>query len=340
MQLSLQSLVPAALLGAMMSSPSPTPAAPKKAPPQVLALEGDTSPIHDPAIVREGDTYYVFASNQYEGKLLPIFRSEDLRRWTFSGNVFDGVPEWALKDVPGAKGIWAPDISYYRGEFRLYYSVSTFGSNRSVIGLATNKTLDPKSPEYRWVDRGKVIESGPTVFWNAIDPNLTLDARGHPWLTWGSFWGGIMMRKLDPSTGKPFPTDTTVHPLATRPQSPHAVEAPFIVRKGGYFYLFLSFDFCCRGRESTYNIRVGRSRSITGPYRDQTGKPMSEGGGTLVLEGTSEWRGPGHPAVLLGKKEDVLVFHAYHGTTGRPHLMISTLAWEDGWPRAGALPGS
>ncbi|MBW3625351.1 MAG: arabinan endo-1,5-alpha-L-arabinosidase [Armatimonadetes bacterium] len=311
-----------------------------KAPPHMLSLEGDVSPIHDPAILREGDTYYVFASNRFAGKLLPIFCSRDLRNWKFCGNVFDAVPEWAKQEVPGASGIWAPDISYVRGEYRLYYSVSTFGSNRSVIGLATNKTLNPNRPDYRWVDRGKVIESHREDFWNAIDANLAVDAKGGYWLSWGSFWGGIKMRRLDPKTGKASDKDATLYALAHRPDPPHALEAPFIVRKGKYYYLFVSFDFCCRGNESTYNIRVGRSTKITGPYKDKDGKPMQEGGGTLLLEGTPRWRGPGHPSVLLGPKNDLLVFHAYDGTTGAPFLHISTMTWEDGWPRVGSLPGA
>jgi arabinan endo-1,5-alpha-L-arabinosidase len=306
--------------------------------PRILALEGDISPIHDPAIISEGGLHHVFASNRFAGKLVPMFCSPDLHRFTLCGNVFDSVPDWALREVPGARGIWAPDISFYRGRFHLYYSVSTFGSNRSIIGLATNQTLDPSSPHYRWVDEGKVVGSTPEDDWNAIDPNLAQDEKGEPWLVWGSFWGGIKMRKVDPETGKLSARDPRLHSLASRrPRKPPAIEAPFLVRKGGYHYLFVSFDLCCRGKESTYNVVVGRAREITGPYVDQTGKPMMEGGGTLLLEGTERWHGPGHPAVLLEAGADLLVFHAYDGTTGRPALQISTMVWEEGWPRVGGL---
>jgi arabinan endo-1,5-alpha-L-arabinosidase len=306
--------------------------------PSFAVLEGDLSPIHDPAIIREGGTYHLFASNRYADKLVPMFCSPDRRRWTLCGNVFDAVPEWALGKVPGARGIWAPDIALLRGRYHLYYSVSTFGKNRSVIGLATNRTLDPESPDYRWVDEGLVVESTPEDDWNAIDANLALDEEGSPWLAWGSFWGGIKMRRLDPRTGKLSETDITLHSLASRrPLNPPSVEAPFIVKKGKHFYLFVSFDMCCRGTDSTYKTVVGRAPRITGPYIDKDGRPMMQGGGTLVAEGADAWRGPGHVAVLLERDADLLVFHAYDGATGKPRLQISTMAWENGWPRVGRL---
>jgi arabinan endo-1,5-alpha-L-arabinosidase len=304
----------------------------------LLALEGDLSPIHDPAIIRAGDTYHVFASNRFAEKLAPMFCSPDLRRWTFCGNVFDRVPEWALEDVPEARGIWAPDISYWRGRYRLYYSVSTFGKNRSVIGLATNRTLDPRSPDYRWVDEGKIVGSTEDDDWNAIDPNLAVDAEDRQWLVWGSFWGGIKMRRVDPETGKLSASDTTLYSLASRrPLKPPAIEAPFIVKRSGYYYLFVSFDLCCRGKDSTYRIMVGRARTITGPYVDKDGTPMMRGGGSLVLAGSASWPGVGHEAVLADSGSDYLVFHAYDATTGRPRLQISTIVWEKGWPRAARL---
>ena len=308
------------------------------APPEVLTVEGDISPIHDPAVIRQGGTYHLFASNRFAEKLVPMFCSADRRRWTLCGNVFDAVPAWALQEVPGARGIWAPDIALFRGRYHLYYSVSTFGKNRSVIGLATNRTLDPKSPEYRWVDEGLVVRSTPEDDWNAIDANLALDERGDPWLAWGSFWGGIKMRRLDPRTGKLSESDTTLHALASRrPLSPPSIEAPFIVRKDKHFYLFVSFDMCCRGKDSTYRTVVGRAERITGPYIDKDGRPMAQGGGTPLLEGSDAWRGPGHVAVLADADADLLVFHAYDATTGRPTLQISTMVWEAGWPRAGRL---
>jgi arabinan endo-1,5-alpha-L-arabinosidase len=315
-----------------------TPVAGEKSEPEMLTLEGDISPIHDPTMIRAGNNYYLFATNRFAQKLLPMFCSADLRHWKFCGNVFDKIPEWALKEIPNARGIWAPDISLFHHEYRLYYAVSTFGRNQSVIGLTINKTLDPTSPDYRWVDQGKVVGSTPADDWNAIDPNLVVDEKQNLWLAWGSFWAGIKMRRIDANTGKLLVQDSTLYSLASRrPSQPPAIEAPAIVRQGKYYYLFVSLDMCCRGKDSTYKIAVGRSRRITGPYEDKDGKPMMWGGGTVLMQGTPTWRGPGGESLLLDANADLLIFHTYNGTTGRPTLQISTIVWESGWPRVGRL---
>lgn len=303
---------------------------------------GDISPVHDPSIIGQGGRWYVFATNQFNRKDVPQFCSSDLKEWKFCGHVFDGVPAWALERIPGARGIWAPDVSYARGEYRLYYAVSTFGSNHSVIGLATNKTLDPESPDYHWTDQGLVLESNaagaPADDFNAIDPNLVATPGGAMWLAFGSFWDGIKMRRIDPATGKLSGADTKLYSLATRRPNQTAIEAPFIVRHENFYYLFVSFDRCCRGKDSTYKIMVGRAPEPTGPYIDRGAKPMLEGGGTLLLEGNDDWKGPGGQSIFSSSVGDVMAFHAYDGVDGRAVLHISTLTWDDGWPRAGALP--
>jgi len=307
--------------------------------PKTLSLQGDLSPIHDPTMIRQGSTYYVFATNRFNGKLLPIFCSQDLQQWKFCGNVFDAVPDWALKQIPGARGIWAPDISYVHGEYRLYYAVSTFGSNHSTIGLITNKTLDAQSMDYRWVDQGEVIGSSKDDDFNAIDPNYVQDKEGNGWLAFGSFWGGIKLRKLDLNTGKLSEKDSTMYSLASRrPLMPPAIEAPAIVRHGPFYYLFVSIDLCCRGRESTYKIAVGRSQKITGPYFDRDGRALMSGGGTMLVAGSDAWRGPGGQFVFTDQAKEYLVFHSYSAVTNKANLMISSVMWEDGWPRVGQLP--
>jgi arabinan endo-1,5-alpha-L-arabinosidase len=178
--------------------------------------------------------------------------------------------------------------------------------------------------------------------WNAIDPNVVIEDENRIWLSWGSFWGGIKMRRLDPATGKPSAVDTTMYSLAARSRDQPiggSVEAPFIVKHGDYWYLFVSFDRCCRGAMSTYNIRVGRSQQITGPYVDRDGTAMTNGGGSLVLDATTPaWRGPGHNAFLREGPDDYLVFHAYPAEGRGSSLFISTVVWENGWPRAAPLP--
>lgn len=310
-------------------------AAPHQVQRRAIEPRGDTRQVHDPAIIREGDTYYLFSTRAG----IAIRCSKDLIEWRLCGDVFAHLPDWAVKDVAGVRGLWAPDISYFNGKYHLYYSVSTFGSNRSSIGLATNQTLDPASEKYRWMDQGKVISSNKTDDWNAIDPNVVLDEQNHPWLSFGSFWSGIKMRKLDLATGKLSETDQTLYSLASRPRSEQgAIEAPTIIRKNGYYYLFVSFDFCCRGRESTYNIRVGRAQRLVGTYVDRSGKPMLEGGGTLVLSGKGRWAGPGHCAVLQDKNGETLVYHAYDTEwRGISTLRIAAITWDsEGWPTIAA----
>lgn len=295
---------------------------------------GDTRHVHDPEIVRDGDTHYVLSTN--DG--VPIRRSTDgMRSWQWMERVFpDQLPDWAASEVPGVEAPWAPGVAYFNGRFHLYYSLSTFGSQRSVIGLATNVTLDRASPAYEWVDRGKVVESFAGDDHNAIDAAVVEDAEGGLWLAWGSWWGGIKMRALDRETGMTSRTDTTLHSLARRPVE-HAIEAPYIIRRGEHYYLFVSFGLCCRGAESTYTVRVGRSETVTGPYLDRSGQSMMAGGGSLVLAGYGNVRGPGHASVLAEGEHHLLVHHFYDASdNGTPHLQIRPLLWdEEGWPLAG-----
>lgn len=301
----------------------------------IVALEGNVEGVHDPGLAAELDAYYVFSTDTGPPRNLPIRRSRDLRQWQLIGTVFDAIPGWIQEEIPGIIDLWAPDVSYFAGKFHLYYSASTFGLNRSIIALATNRTLDPARPDYEWVDEGKVIESNFEDDWNAIDPNVFIDEDGTVWLAFGSFWSGIKLRRLDPTTGLPSNDDPTLYSLAGRPRgAPYfgAVEAPFLIRRGDFYYLFVSFDQCCRGAESTYNIRVGRATQVTGPYLDKGGIPLLEGGGTLVLGSSANWKGPGGQSVLPSGSGDYLVFHAYHAVTGVPYLHLRKINWVDDWP--------
>jgi arabinan endo-1,5-alpha-L-arabinosidase len=321
--------------------------------PQVVKVEGDVEYVHDPSIAKDGDTWYLFgtANGPIRDGELPIRCSQDLRVWKRCRNVFDKVPDWIKKESPATKELWAPDISYFNGEFHLYYAFSVFGKNTSGIALLTNKTLNPKSLDFHWVDHGLVLRSRLEDDFNAIDPNLVLDDKGQPWLSFGSFWTGIKMRRLDAKTGLLSSEDTKVYSIATRkrpanpPPNPpglpgdwQAVEAPFIIHHADFYYLFVSLDLCCRGTKSNYKTMVARSPSVTGPYVDAAGTPMVEGGGTPLLLGNSRWFGPGGESLLQQKDGDIIVFHAYDGTTGHAYLQISTIAWVDGWPKV-ALEG-
>lgn len=316
-----------------------------------LELSGFTQRIHDPVMAKEGDTYYVFST----GSRIIVICSEDMLEWRWCGRIFDRNPQWIKKAVPGVMDLWAPDISYFNGKWHLYYAGSTFGSNHSVIGLATNRTLDAESRDYHWLDEGEVIASQPHNNWNAIDANLTFDRAGQPWLAFGSYWSGIKLRKIDLGTGKLDPGDETLYALADRSTNTSAVntsavntgavEAPFIIERGGNYYLFVSFDSCCRGAASTYNVRVGRAEDITGPYIDQAGIPLLDGGGTQILDAYDRWRGPGHNGIYIegatteagmtGEGQTYwIVYHAYDAKeVGIPKLRIEALGWDDkGWP--------
>ncbi len=294
---------------------------------------GAITGVTDPSIIKAGGVYYLFSS----GPTLEVRESTDLRHWTELGPVFGAIPAWATAKVPGATQIWAPDISFFNGEYHLYYAVSTFGGQRSVIGLATNTTLDPSAPGYGWVDRGEVVASTPRRdSFNAIDPNVVIDAQGSVWLTFGSQWSGIKQLPLDPSTGLPLQGHAKLTSLASRPNR-GLVEASFVFRMGGYCYLFASFGTCCEGAASTYKIVVGRSTSVNGPYVDRSGRSMTHGGGTVVLAGSGRFAGPGSNAVLLDGGQAYLVYQAYDLSTGAvPTLQVRPLAWTaGGWPVVG-----
>jgi arabinan endo-1,5-alpha-L-arabinosidase len=317
--------------------------------PHVYTLSGDFAGTHDPSIMKEGNTWYVFATGKsLDGGQFAVRCSHDLENWKLCGHVFDAIPGWIQQRSPGTKDLWAPDISYVNHEYRLYYAYSLFGKNTSGIALATNKTLDPTKPDFKWIDKGLVFESKTEDNYNAIDPNFVLDEKGNAWLAFGSFWDGIKMWRLD-DTGMLSKKDTTLYSLARRakpenaepappnlPANWEAIEAPFIVHHGSYFYLFTSWDLCCRGLKSTYKTMVGRSKSVTGPYVDEAGNPLTAGGGTVLLSANSRWLGPGGESVLLGpKNKDLIVFHAYDAETGKPSMQLSTIDWSGGWPHAG-----
>ncbi|MBP2161630.1 MULTISPECIES: arabinan endo-1,5-alpha-L-arabinosidase [Asticcacaulis] len=307
---------------------------------QPIDLTGDISPVHDPCIIQDKGTYHLFCTSQLrEGKGLIHWRtSPDLVTWTLKGAVMPVIPQWAEAAVPGVKGIWAPDVAWFNGRFHIYYSCSTFGSNQSAIGLVTSPTLDTSDPAFGWTDQGKVIGSVKTDIYNAIDANHVEDADGRHWLSFGSFWSGLKIIELDPATGKLKKKNALPRSIAGR-KDPGAIEAPVIIRKGEYYYLFASFDFCCRGANSTYYTVVGRSKSVEGPYLDRDGGKMKDGGGTIVLhadqDATRRWKGPGHVDILQEGDVEHIVYHAYDSQNGgRPTLRIQKLSWQDGWPVA------
>jgi arabinan endo-1,5-alpha-L-arabinosidase len=315
-------------------------------PPQPDVVAAADLRIHDPVMIREGDTFYLFGT----GRGISVWRSTDRETWHRQPQVLDPIPAWTQEIVPGFKGhTWAPDIVKRGDTYYLYYSISAGGKITSAIGVATTKALDPASPNYRWVDHGKVVQSVPyRDLWNAIDPQLVFAEDGAPWLAFGSFWAGLRAVRLAPDLL------TVAEPqewrsLAKRERSvlvddaepePASIEAPFIFAKNGWHYLFVSWDHCCRGAKSDYKVVVGRSKSPLGPFVDRYGKAMTQGGGTPVVAGNARWPGIGHNSVYTFDGRDWFVAHAYDANdNGRSKLKMLELRWDDaGWPVVDTSP--
>ncbi|RYD40247.1 MAG: hypothetical protein EOP83_35550, partial [Verrucomicrobiaceae bacterium] len=199
---------------------------------EATASRGVTA--RDPStIAREGDTFWCF----YTGRGVPTLHSKDLVTWKRGPRVFDKAPEWIAKEVPKNDGVyWAPDLMKVGGQYLLYYSVSSFGAMHSSIGVATNPTLDPKDPAFKWTDHGPVVQSRQGGDFNTIDPSIYLDDDGKLWLSFGSQWSGLKLVELDPKTGKRLKPDQPMTPLAAG----QSIEAPWIYKRKGLYYLFLN----------------------------------------------------------------------------------------------------
>ncbi|WP_106615549.1 arabinan endo-1,5-alpha-L-arabinosidase [Saccharothrix carnea] len=277
--------------------------------------------VHDPSVVKRPDGSYLVA---HTGNNIALKTSTDRTAFRNAGSVFPNGASWTTTYTNGSRNLWAPDISYRNGQYYLYYSASTFGSNRSAIFLATS----PSGNSGTWTHRGLVVESRTSDNFNAIDPDLVVDDQGRWWLSFGSFWSGLKMIALNPSTG--LRSDSTIRSIAGR--NGGAIEAPNIFKKGSYYYLFVSFDRCCQGAASTYRVMVGRSTSVTGPYVARNGTAMTSGGGTEILAGQGSIHGPGHQDVFADTDNDILVYH-YYADNGASLLGINWLGWDSaGWP--------
>jgi len=273
---------------------------------------------HDPTVVKRPDGSYLVATT---GRGIPLKVSTDRTAWRDAGAAFPSGTPWTSAYTTG--DLWAPDLSYVNGQYYLYYAASTFGSSTSAIFLATSPSGDAGT----WTNRGLVVSTTSTSGYNAIDPDLVVDQQGRWWLSFGSYWSGLKLIAINPSTG--LRAGTSMTSLATRSAG---VEAPDIYFHGGYYYLFASFDACCQGAASTYRIAVGRSTSVTGPYVDRAGKAMTSGGGTETLAGHGSVHGPGHAATLTDGDGTVLFYH-YYTDAGDPRLGINRLTWDSaGWP--------
>ena len=294
----------------------------------------EASPVHDPStIVKCKGEYWFFAT----GPGVTSWRSKDLLHWERGPRVFATPPIWTTNVTPRHRGyFWAPDVIHHDGRYLVYYSVSQFGVNTSAIGLASNPTLDPADPTYRWTDEGIVIQTQKTNDFNAIDPHLIRTPKGELWMSLGSFWSGLKLMQLDPKTGQRLAADSPIYSLAYEKE----IEAAAIHHHDGYYYLFVNWGKCCRGVNSTYEIRMGRSRDIRGPYLDREGVDLMKKGGTPLLATDGSFIGPGHAGIFEEGGKSWFSCHFYDATQrGRSTLAIRPLRWgDDGWPVLEAAP--
>lgn len=301
--------------------------------PEVLNLSGATF-AHDPTMVEADGVFYRF----WTGDNVPMATSTDLRNWSDGSPVYQGgYPDWVRDwraDNPGNtfNFPWAPDASYFGGRFHIYSSFSAF-FGRNVSCITHLSTDDPASGN--WTDEGPVICTDGNQPYNAIDADVALDENGTPWLSFGSFWDGIMAFQLD-LDGNRVGDDLTHLAWARE------IEAPVIFRRCGYYYLFVTWGLCCPGEgrsvnDLSYRVAVGRSENIMGPYVDRDGVSLVDGGGTLLVQGDGvEFAAAGHSDVIVRGDTVYHFYHAYRQSNGAATLRIVELPFDDeGWPVPG-----
>ena len=313
-----------------------------------MAFVTDTVMVHDPVMAYEQGTYYLLST----GMGLQWATSRDRQSWVVQPTPFiEQLPEWTRDSVPGFRNhVWAPDVIRWHNRWLLAYSCSTFGKNTSAIGLMSAERLNGQ-----WRDEGCLVASREKRDqWNAIDPCFIVDEHDSVWLAWGSFWDGVQLAPLDSTMHLSAALVTIARRVALRdtlraepnPTSKfagrNAIEAPFILRHGDYYYLFVSWDYCCRGAKSNYRVAVGRSASVDGPYLDRDGRPMTEGGGTIILEGDKqEFEAAGHCAVYdQPSGETLFICHGYSTRLGGQSVLIQRIVrWTpEGWPELPQQP--
>jgi len=228
--------------------------------------------IHDPSTIAESDgKYYTFGTGG--GGLI----SED--GWTWNGG--------AVRPGGGA----APDVIKIGDRYLIVYGATGGGLNGGHNGRILtmwNKTLDPKSPDFKFSEPVVVTSSDGIEDNDAIDPGILLDPTdGRLWLSYGTYFGFIRLVELDPKTGKRVEGNKPLNIAID-------CEATDLMYQDGWYYLLGTHGTCCDGPNSTYNIVVGRSKKVTGPYLDNMGRDMLKGGGKMVLSAGGRVNGAGH----------------------------------------------
>lgn len=285
---------------------------------------------HDPTVIRDDRGIYTLLTTN---NLLELRQSTDMVNWTTAGKILNAVPAWMNTSLnTKVENIWAPQIVFRNGRYWVYYCGSSFGTNNSAIGVASSPTLNTSASNYGWTDHGEVIKTTTANNYNAIDPELLTDKNGYLWLSFGSFWTGIKMIAMDPSTGKRLSSNTTVYSIAGRGGG--AIEGPSTIEHNGYYFLFTSWDNCCAGLNSTYRTMVGRSTSPSGNYVDKQNRSLTNNFSEELLKSYGRYIGPGGGAPFKDGRRDYYALHYYNGNqNGSPTLQIREIVWDDAnWP--------
>jgi arabinan endo-1,5-alpha-L-arabinosidase len=272
----------------------------------------------DPTLFRWQDTYWLFST----GPGLAVHSSKDLSTFRKENQVFAQNPGWISQTLPQVTDLWSPDVHAWNGTIHLYYSASTFSTDKSCIGHATTTAMGQP-----FVDQGSLICSnltGSTENYNTIDPTVLTSPTDDPWMVFGSWDSGIKLIALD-RDGKR--RDDTIYSVAARTSSNLPIQAASLYRWRDYYYLFVSYE-----NSPNHSLRMGRSKQVTGPYLDRDGQSMLTGGGTVLLSSNDQFKGAGSNMIFDDQNQRLNVYHAYD-TNGTAQLRIGQLFFDNGgWP--------
>ncbi|MGD0546468.1 MAG: arabinan endo-1,5-alpha-L-arabinosidase [Terracidiphilus sp.] len=300
------------------------------------AMSGTLNSADPSPLVYDGSSFYQFTTGT-DG--VWYSKSSNITAWTAGGYISPsgtgGVwPSWIRTYVPNwsSGDFWAPDVVKIGSAYYMYYAVSTFGASTSAIGLSKATSLSSMN----WSDQGMVVNStGGSNAINAIDPALFIDSTtGDYWLSYGSYFGGIAVVQINPSTMK-VKSGSTPKVIAGGNPVGADWEGSYITQNGGYYYLWANRGRCCNGVGSTYTIVVGRATSVTGPYVNESGTELTADGanGTLMWGNVGYKLSPGGPGVLnQGGCNYFSYFYYDDDDGGETFLDILELTYSGGWP--------
>ncbi len=289
---------------------------------------------HDPDIIRYEDGYALMTTDNH----LLMQTSEDALNWKKGEPAMPTFEKWLFNYAPNMIDIWAPDIHYIGGEYRVYYCGSEMGIRSSGMGFMSSKEIDPTKPGYGWTDQGEVIHTVKTDAYNAIDAAVYQDLQGKVWMAFGSWGTGIHIIELDEKTGKPVKGAEQIN-IANRGGS--GVEGASVIEHNGKYFLFTAWDNCCKTganlEGNSYKTVVNRANTITGPYLDRTGKEALKGGGTILLQRYGRYYGPAGGEAFEDINRLRFVNHYYDkNDTGRAKIQVRDIVFtEDNWPELG-----